>query len=409
MKRKLVIALSIIIFLFNTIITDIVLATEDKSVMEHHSETGQETTDSLMEGEKVTVYPESGQRKATAKDSRTQGAGTAETLASLLAILPGLASKMMTLVINSGSTVKNGRISIQNIVFDEYALFNINFFSPPAGLRGSNDFNKTFSESVAQWFVTCRNISIVILLGMLIYVGIRMAISVVAQERAKYKKMFIGWIESMVILFVIQYIFIFCIMLSENMMNLIRPVMQSQSRLAVEAKEDEGFVFKSDVEEKDKNFETILVTDLTANMEQEKGWNKLIPAIEYFVLIFYQVKFFIVYLMRKLRVGFLIMIAPFITVTYPADKVGDNKAQAFSAWLQEIIYQIFVINLHSIIYLVFVASAAAIASKAPAVSLIFLMGLSNSEKIIKKIFNVKGKGLADTVSYKKLKKGGKGK
>ena len=107
--------------------------------------------------------------------------------------------------------------------------------------------------------------------------------------------------------------------------------------------------------------------------------------------------------MRKLKVAFLIMISPLITITYSADKIGDNKAQAFNAWLKEIVFQIFIQDLHAVMYLVFVLSAAAIAEKAPALAIVFLIALSNAEKIVKRIFNLNGGGLAEAFSYQKLK------
>ena len=53
-----------------------------------------------------------------------------------------------------------------------------------------------------------RNIAIVSFLVILIYVGIRMAIASVATEKAKYKKMLVGWASSFVILLILPYIMI---------------------------------------------------------------------------------------------------------------------------------------------------------------------------------------------------------
>ena len=49
---------------------------------------------------------------------------------------------------------------------------------------------------------------IAILVAVLICVGIRMALSTVADEKAKYKKMFMAWVESIIILFVMVYIMV---------------------------------------------------------------------------------------------------------------------------------------------------------------------------------------------------------
>ncbi len=402
MKRKLVAVLLTIIFLFNTVNIKPIYAAEEssfKDLQEQGSKTGGDTLNTLSEDGKTTIHPNGGgEKNTTTKDTMSQGGGAASTLSTILAIFPNVANIILTIMINSGTSGENAIFSIQNTVFNQYALFNINFFSTSTEYRNNTTFNKSIAESVSGWFVICRNISLVILLGVLIYVGIRMAISTVAIERAKYKKMLIGWIESIVILFVLQYIFIILIMLSENIITLLKPLMDDLNQDIIA-----GATFESGIEDIDKNFETKLVTGIKGAISNQKGWSKVWPVIEYLVLTFYQIKFFIVYLMRKLKVAFLIMISPLITITYSADKIGDNKAQAFNAWLKELIFQVFIQDLHAVMYLVFVLSAAAIAEKAPALAIVFLIALSNSEKIVKKIFNLNGKGLEDSFSYKKLK------
>lgn len=123
------------------------------------------------------------------------------------------------------------------------------------------------------------------------------------------------------------------------------------------------------------------------------------------MLVYYQVKFFIVYFKRLLEVGFLISISPLVTITYPIDKVGDERAQAYKAWLTRIIYNIFIQLIHAIVYVVFIFSAAEIAKTVPIVGILFLTTLSRTEKIIKTTFGLKGKGFSDEKLLDKLKKG----
>ncbi len=123
------------------------------------------------------------------------------------------------------------------------------------------------------------------------------------------------------------------------------------------------------------------------------------------MLVYYQVKFFIVYFKRLLEVGFLISISPLVTITYPIDKVGDGRAQAYKAWLTKIIYNIFIQLIHAIVYVVFIFSAAEIAKTVPIIGILFLTTLSRTEKIIKTTFGLGGKGLGDEKLLDKLKKG----
>lgn len=103
------------------------------------------------------------------------------------------------------------------------------------------------------------------------------------------------------------------------------------------------------------------------------------------------------YLKRTLMVGFLIVIAPLITITYPMDKMGDNKAQAFSAWLNELLINVFIQPIHAIIYLVFSFTAGEIASFAPLLALIFLMSITSAEKMVRNIFNMQNSKSLDNL------------
>lgn len=113
-------------------------------------------------------------------------------------------------------------------------------------------------------------------------------------------------------------------------------------------------------------------------------------SIAFWILIFTQFKFFMMYTKRVLAVSFLVIISPLITITYSMDKAGDGKAQAFENWFKEYLTNILIQPLQAILYLVFIFSASQIAIKAPVVGIIFLLSLTRAEKIVKTIFNLRG-------------------
>ena len=91
-----------------------------------------------------------------------------------------------------------------DIFFNTYKILDINFFD--LNDLDTNSFIYKFRTSVAYWFYTLRFISSAILLCILVYVGIKMAISSVADDKAKYKKMLIDWCCSLALIFLLQYI-----------------------------------------------------------------------------------------------------------------------------------------------------------------------------------------------------------
>lgn len=56
-------------------------------------------------------------------------------------------------------------------------------------------------NTIASWYVALRNLALVALLSVLLYVGIRMVISSSATDKSKYKEMLFNWFVAMCLLF----------------------------------------------------------------------------------------------------------------------------------------------------------------------------------------------------------------
>ena len=294
------------------------------------------------------------------------------------AMAMGLASLLRVLVygITSIGSSGDGIGSVDAIIFNEAEITSIDFFD-----TSSNGTVNKIRENISIWYYVFRNLSIVILLGILLYVGIRMAISTVASEQAKYKKMLISWVTSFILLFVMQYIFIFLLGLQESLLEIVATWANG------------------------KGFEEQIVESILATILSASGFNIIAAAIEYCMLVYYQVKFFLLYFKRFLEVGFLLVISPLVTITYPIDKIGDGKAQAYSAWFTRIVYNMFLQLIHATVYIIFIYSAGEIAKKAPILGILFLTTLSRIEKIIRATFGLRGQGLSDEKLLDKIKRG----
>lgn len=267
--------------------------------------------------------------------------------------------------------------SIQRTVFNEVALFNIDVFNMDSTYKvGIGDKEQeihqtpaliNLKESTAKWFYICRLLAIMINLCVLIYVGIRMAISTVATEEARYKKMLISWAESMVILFFLQYIMTFAIQLGNIVLNIIYNLREGLNS---------------------ESFEEVIMAKIFRFLSESSGMQTFMYSVFFWFLVLMQAKFFLTYLKRVLSVMFLTIISPFITVTFSIDKMGDNKAQAFDTWMNEYIINISLQPIHAAIYLVFVFTAGEIAATAPFVAMVFLLVLGRLEKIVRDVFGI---------------------
>ena len=74
---------------------------------------------------------------------------------------------------------------------------------------------------VSKWYVTLRNIALVMMMIILIYIGIRMLLSTIASDKAKYKQMLQDWIMALLLLFLMHYIMAFSVKLVEKLTDIV--------------------------------------------------------------------------------------------------------------------------------------------------------------------------------------------
>ncbi len=119
--------------------------------------------------------------------------------------------------------------------------------------------------------------------------------------------------------------------------------------------------------------------------------------IVYIGIVFQTIFYLIAYINRMLKVAFLIVISPLITVTYSIDKMGDGKAQALDTWLKEYIYTILIQPFHCIIYFSFISISFALVNEggfdfsfnqlsAGILAILCIKFINDGEKIVRKIF-----------------------
>ena len=250
----------------------------------------------------------------------------------LAAIATGLAANVLTgtVAYMDGATPNNTAsviITPFDIFFNKTQITDVNFLHLSVG--GNTLVIRT---AVAKWYYVIRLISIAILLLILLYVGIRMAISTVASEKANYKKALVDWVTSLALVFVLHYIIMFTINANSAIVNALGASLTD---------EVSGTILE--------------IAGLGA--ELWGGVETIGATIVYCMIVFQTVVFLIKYIKRMLTVGFLIVISPLISITYSIDKMGDNKAQALNTWLKEFIYNVLIQPFHCIMYLVFVDTA----------------------------------------------------
>ena len=270
-------------------------------------------------------------------------------------------------------------ISPFDIFFNKVKILDVNFFDiETTGPEAESIVNK-IRLGIATWYYVLRIIALAILLVVLVYVGIRMAITTIAADKAMYKKMLLDWITSIVLIFLIPYIITFTLIVSNSVINAIS--------LGV------------DSEEITKTYTTI--GEVAYRLFDV---DSVAATIVYCMLVWQTLGILLSYFNRMLKVAFLVIISPLITLTYSIDKMGDGKAQALGNWLKEFVFTILIQPFHCIIYMCFINVAFNLLISDPegnkntmavaVISILCVRFVKEAEKIVRKIFNFQDDGEA---------------
>ena len=278
----------------------------------------------------------------------------------------------LRLIIGGIASVAGGEfnlnISPNDILFDKLEITDVNFFNFDNSL---SDGVLTIRKNIAIWYFALRNLAIGLLLAILIYVGIRMAISTVASEEAKYKVMLKDWVVSFVLVFLMQYIIAFTLNANNALVTIMEKAMENSTDNSIFADIMDTFALQG-------------ADPLSFTM----GFGS---AIAFCILVGITLSFLIFYIKRMLTLAFLVIISPIVTITYSIDKMGDNQSQALNKWVKEFVYTVLIQPFQCLIYIVFATTALTIMQDrtlgAAILGCIMLLFIHQAEHIVRGIFS----------------------
>ena len=201
--------------------------------------------------------------------------------------------------------------TIQGLLTNKIELIDANIFNANTG----NKANNTIKENIQKWYYAIWILATIINLLMLVYIGIRMAISTVASQKAIYKKKLTAWFESMVLLFVMHFIIRIIFFVSDILVQLLTNIFNNIINITM-------------ADSDTKNIDLAIFKQLATTLKAPRGWRPIEHFICYILLVGYEYKFLIMYIKRFMVIGLLVVVSPLITCTYSLDKAGDGKAQA---------------------------------------------------------------------------------
>lgn len=278
-------------------------------------------------------------------------------------------------------------------------------------LTNSQKIIKIIKDAIAKWYYIMRLMVITIMLLLLIFIGIKMAISSIASEKALYKQMLIDWVAGMIIVFTIHYIMIAIITINEAVVNALHPMVEVDMReLAPE--ETYGYLDPNE-KETASDVETTLYESARTRAYDVKMTNGFTGMFIYGALVFYAWRFALMYFKRLINVIILTLLAPFVAGSYAFNKILSGKSKIFSAWFKEYFINVVIQLVHVIIYVSFITTVLRLSMLSiPSILLAFVLlnFMIKADKILRQIFNLSGgagslsSSMADHSTFGDLKK-----
>lgn len=278
-------------------------------------------------------------------------------------------------------------INVPKITYTPEAIFSnkvpaldVNFINP--SIQGNDERNVAvkLQPVIASWYVAIRTMSIVGLLSVLVYLGIRMLLSSLAADRAKYKQMLFDWVVAICLVFALHYIMSFALTMAETVTAMISS--DAEGMFTVNATNLDGLGTST----YGITFGSNLMSYVRFMVQAGDLNTKIAFFALYIMLVIYSVRFTWVYLKRVVNMAFLTLIAPMVALTYPIDKVSDGKAQAFNMWMKEFTYNALIQPLHLLLYIVLLGSAVQLAADNPLYAIVCLGFIIAAEKLMKSMF-----------------------
>ncbi len=251
----------------------------------------------------------------------------------------------------------------------------------------SRTVTQEIRRNVAMWYLIARYFSIAAMLSVLVYLGIRLAISTVASQKALYKRMLVDWFTGFIMIFAMHYFMKVILYLNETLLGIIRNV--EEARIA--ARTTEGEVGET-------IYETIRTRAYSLKFTVGTS-----GAIMYIYLVYYTIKYLIIYIRRYVNVIILTITAPIIAMLNTFKKIKSGRSDNLTKWFEEYMVNVFIQSVHALVYVICVGFALEASEENFMFFIIALVALHfmpKADKLFRKIFKLSGNSPGDDVSVK---------
>ena len=276
---------------------------------------------------------------------------------------------------------ETGLMTVNSLIFGEYLIFNHKPYETASSLNPEADSTVTtktielIKNVLSGWYVTFRDIGLVIAIPMFIISIIRALSTNSVRDSAVWKKILGRWGVAVVLLFFMQFILILLDTINDTFMDAL-------------------WNFRIGLEENGYSpFEYVVFENLLQNSVNTGGFLSFAYAIEYGALLVIQILFFVKYFSRTFMLMFLFGLGPIFVIIHTIKFTFNGDSDALRDWLKKYASLLFIQPIHALFYLLFSVAASEIAVIAPLLGIFFLYGLFVSEKIAIAILDMQGESI----------------
>ena len=203
--------------------------------------------------------------------------------------------------------------TLDKLFFGDFKFLDINIFnintSKESNSKG-NEANANLKKGVAVWTNATRGFAVAISLLLFILGAVMLMLNSArtdskATSIASLKNFLTDTVKGLMIALLITVVLAMILFAHDMVISIFNAIRYKM--LESGAQSAEVIIYKN-------------VLDLDIN-----GYGYSVSFIAYLFMSAYHIKFLIIYINRLLTIGFLIVVAPIISVTYALDKIGDRK------------------------------------------------------------------------------------
>lgn len=261
----------------------------------------------------------------------------------------------------SGATQGNLHFGPGLIFANKIKMFDVNFFESKS--KEDKSLSAQLRNVIATWYIALRNIGLVLMLLVLVFIGIKITISSVASDKAKYKQLLVDWLVAVCLLVFMHYIMVFSVNLTEAFTDM--------------------FSGRSIAENQGKPMDIQIRTSLSRAYSSTEVQDRFYWTLIYMIYTALSLTFVWQYLKRVIKIAFLTLFAPLMAASYPIDKMIDGKAQAFDRWLKDYMFTLMIQPLQMLLYSILVGSLSTLASTNGVYGIVALCSLIPIEKLLR--------------------------